>query len=306
MTARPGPARLAAVARIAQRLSVLLGAGVSPTSAWRYIDDPDVGDVCARVAEHGDAALVDAASFLDEPERSAWLGLAAAWSVATEMGAPLAPSLSQFAVGLRALADAQRETEVALAGPVATARLVLALPLVGVLLGLVLGFNTLGTLFTTAPGLVCLVAGVGLLLAGRRWNARLVASAQPRDAMPGLEFELLAIAVSGGASIERARGVVESALRGRELSLHRAGGSNSRQLGAVLELSQRAGVPAAALLRAEADEARRDARAAAQKRAAELAVRLMIPLGVCVLPAFMLLGVAPLLISVISMTVANL
>ena len=73
----------------------------------------------------------------------------------------------------------------------------------------------------------------------------------------------------------------------------------------MLALSARAGVPAAALLRAEADEARRDARAAAQKAAAVLGVRLMIPLGVCVLPAFMALGVAPLLIAVISSTVAG-
>ena len=42
-----------------------------------------------------------------------------------------------------------------------------------------------------------------------------------------------------------------------------------------------------------------------QDAAAVLAVRLMIPLGVCVLPAFMALGVAPLLIAVISSTVAG-
>jgi tight adherence protein B len=299
-------ARLGAIARVAQRLAVLLGAGVSPASAWGYLDDADFGALCALVAEGGDSALVDAASTLEEPERSAWLGLAAAWTVAGEMGAPLAPSLSQFAVGLRALADAQRETEVALAGPVATARLVLALPVVGVLLGLVLGFNTLGTLFGTAPGLVCLLAGVALLLAARRWNARLVAAAQPREAMPGLEFELLAIAVSGGASLDRARAAVRAAVSRHEVPLEAAARRTSRQLDSVLDLSQRAGVPAAALLRAEADEARRDARAAAQKCAAELGVRLMIPLGVCVLPAFMLLGVAPLLIAVISTTVANL
>jgi tight adherence protein B len=71
----------------------------------------------------------------------------------------------------------------------------------------------------------------------------------------------------------------------------------------VLELSARAGVPAAELLRAEAEERRRAARAAAQERAVTLSVRLMLPLGVCVLPAFMALGVLPLLITVVSSTV---
>src|SRR5690606_27440490 len=134
--------------------------------------------------------------------------------------------------------------------------------------------------------------------AARRWNARLVAAARPTEALPGLRFELLAIAVAGGGALDRALANVDAALA--EFALDAPGAAD-----AVLELSRRAGVPAAALLRAEADEARRDARAAAQKAAAVLGVRLMIPLGVCVLPAFMVLGVAPLLIAVITSTVAG-
>jgi tight adherence protein B len=269
-------------ARLVQRLSVLLAAGVSPVSAWSYLDGH----------EHRAASLPDS---LREVEP----GLAAAWRVATAAGAPLAPALRQFAAGLWALGDAQREAEVALAGPVATARLVLGLPVVGILFGAVLGFNTLGTLLTTVPGLLCLGAGVALLLAARRWNRRLVDAARPTERLPGLEFELLAIAVSGGGSLDAAREAVSAALA--EFAL-----PTGAHADAVLELSRRAGVPAAALLRAEAEEARRDARAAAQRASAELGVRLMLPLGVCVLPAFMALGVAPLMIAVISSTVSGL
>lgn len=297
-------ARLDAIARVAQRLSVLLGAGVSPASAWGYLDDGEFAELCRRVAVEGESAIASAAAQFVEPERSAWLGLAAAWRVAIAAGAPLAPSLARFAEGMRGLADAQRETEVALAGPIATGRLVLALPVAGLLLGAVLGFNTIGTLLGTPAGLICLVVGIALLLVARRWNARLVAAAQPTDAMPGLEFELLAIAVSGGGSLDRARDSVRSTCA--ELPFASVRGSSTVQLDAVLALSARAGVPAGALLRAEADEARREARASAQKKAAELGVRLMLPLGVCVLPAFMALGVAPLLISVISNTVTNI
>ena len=299
-------ARLDAIARVAQRLSVLLGAGVSPASAWSYLEDPDFGALCARVAAEGDTALLTGAAELDEPERSAWLGLAAAWRVATDMGAPISPSLAQFAGGLRSLADAQRETEVALAGPVATGRLVLALPVVGIPFGTVLGFDVLRTLFTTVPGLACLGVGTALLLIGRRWTRRMVAAAQPTEPLPGLEFELLAIAVSGGGSLDRARTAVGDALKFAKFSFEEPGNKHLANLEAVLSLSTRAGVPAGALLRAEADEARREARSSAQKRAAELGVQLMIPLGLCVLPAFMALGVAPLLISVIASTVAGM
>jgi len=74
---------------------------------------------------------------------------------------------------------------------------------------------------------------------------------------------------------------------------------------AVLDLSLRAGVPAAELLRSEAEEARRTARAEVQERASTLAVQLMLPLGLCVLPAFMVLGVVPLLVTVITSTVSQ-
>ena len=286
-------ARLDPIARVAQRLSVLLAAGVSPASAWGYLD----------AATHPPVDTSDIVGSLTAAEglpveRLAWRGIAAAWSVATAAGAPLAPSLAQFAAGLRSLADAQRETEVALAGPVATSRMVMALPAVGLIFGMLLGFNTLGTLLTTGPGIACLVLGSALLLAGARWNRRLVASAQPTDPVPGLQLELLAIAVSGGGSLERAVALVETALTACSLPPSEAGAS-------VLELSQRAGVPARALLIAEADDARREARAAAQAAAAVLAVRLMLPLGLCVLPAFMLLTVAPMVIAIVTSTVAG-
>lgn len=297
--------RLGAIARQTQKLAVLLSAGVSPTSAWGYLDDSEFGAMCEPDEHDLAQALARGAATLGAVERAAWLGVAAAWRVATTVGAPLAPSLLQFAAGLRALADAQRETEVALAGPTATGRLVLALPVVGVVFGVVLGFDTVRILFTTTPGLACLAGGLALLALARRWTRRMVAAAQPTDLMPGLELELLAIAVSGGGSLDRARVVVEEALTLVTSSSDTRPATDSVHVDAVLALSQRAGVPAAGLLRAEAEEARRDARAAAQSRAAHLAVQLMIPLGVCVLPAFMLLGVAPLLISVISTTVAN-
>ena len=114
-------------------------------------------------------------------------------------------------------------------------------------------------------------------------------------------MDLMAIAVSGGASLARATEVVTQA---RELCGIPADGLAS--IAEVLELSRRAGVPAAALLRSEADEARRQARSGGERNAAVLAVTLMLPLGLCVLPAFMLLSVAPLLIAILSSTVANL
>ena len=300
---RDGP-RLAAVASMVQRLAVLLAAGATPAAAWGYLDaSPVVSRVAAEAARATPvaAALVGVLPDVPHPERPAWRALAAAWWVASEAGAPLAPSLRQFAASLRSLADAQREIAVALSGPVATARLVTALPAAGMLFGLVLGFNTVEVLFTTGPGVVCLAAGCGLLITALFWNRRLVRAARPTELAPGLRFELAAIAVSGGTSFERAAESVTRALAAAGVdALHDAAAVDG-----VLELSRRAGVPAGDLLRSEAEEARRTARASAAAAASVLGVKLMLPLGLCVLPAFMLLGVAPLLLAVIASTVAG-
>jgi len=297
-------AQLAPVAGVVQRLAVLLAAGVAPASAWQYLDaasTPVVGRIAESVAQGVPvaSAVLAAVDGMPEHDARAWRGLAAAWRVATDSGAPLAPSLRQFAGSLRALADAQREVATALAGPLATARMVMALPAIGVLFGLALGFDTIGTLVTTLPGVVCLVVGGVLMLAARSWNRRLVASAQPADLTPGLRLELVAIAVSGGGSIDGALASVEAALV--EAGIPELGGN----VEGILELSRRAGVPAGELLRSEAEEARRTARSDAATKAEVLAVKLMLPLGLCILPAFMLVGVAPLLIAVISSTVTE-
>ena len=299
MTRDPPP--LAEVAAVAQRLAVLLAAGVAPASAWRHVAEGSSSPVPMAVTEGDavDAAILAVSETLPALEAGGWRGLAACWSVATDSGTPLAPSLRDYAASLRSLAQAQREVQVALAGPVATARMVMALPLVGVLFGLVLGFNTFAILFTTLPGLLCLVVGGGLMLLAARWNARMVRAAQPEDASPGLEFDLMAIAAAGGGSIGQARSALDKAVVRFGLS------ARPERVDPVLDLSRRAGVPAAELLRSEAHEARRLARAGAQQKAATLAVRLMLPLGLCVLPAFMVLGVLPLMISVIMTTVSG-
>ena len=227
--------------------------------------------------------------------------------MATQSGAPLSRCLRDLAVSFRELGQLQRDVEVALAGPRATARMVMGLPVIGILLGMLMGFDTLGTLLTTVPGLLCLGAGSLLMFVGARWNRGLVRRAGDRAVAPGLELDLMAIAMSGGGSLSRARELVDAVtIRFDIVASETVAAESGGALVAVLELSERAGVPAAELLRSEAEHARLVARTDGQRRAASLAVTLMLPLGLCILPAFMLVGVAPLLISVVSSTFGSL
>jgi tight adherence protein B len=289
---------LADVAATAHRLAVLLAAGVAPLTAWRYVAERSGSAVPRAIDGDPPADLLRASADRPPLEAQAWRGLAAAWSVAGDAGAPLAPALRAYAGSLRSLAQTQRDARTALAGPVATGRIVMALPVVGVLFGVALGFDTVGTLLGSPVGWACAAVGGALIGAGALWNRRLVAAARPTDAAPGVDCDLTAIAVSGGAALPRARAAVAAALERFALPA-------SGRVEEVLALAVRAGVPAAELLRAEADEARADARADAQAKAAKLGVRLMLPLGVCVLPSFMVLGVLPLIASIVTSTVSG-
>ena len=138
----------------------------------------------------------------------AWRDVAAAWTIATTVGAPLADALRAIAGALRDAEEASDDARVALAEPAGTARLMGWLPLVAVALGAALGFDTAATLATSPIGIACLVAGLALIVAGESLDRRAGAAGGPAPAVPGLGAELLAVALSGGVSIDRAREVV--------------------------------------------------------------------------------------------------
>lgn len=294
-----------ALADTVLKLAVLLQAGVSPAQAWAHL--ADAGDeaaarVCATLSTGASLSAAIAAAAPTTPRRvglrssvatsadQSWRDFAAAWQVATAVGAPLAESLRALSTAMRDAQETADDVRVALAEPAATAKLMGWLPLVAVLLGAALGFDTLGTLIGSPAGLACLALGVALIIGAMRWNAALVKKARVEGRIPGLDAELLSIALSGGISIDRARRLVRDAIDA----------PTDADTEAVLELSRGAGVPAVELLRASAALARHRARVDGRLRAARLSSRLLLPLGVCTLPAFLLLGVAPMLLSVMT------
>lgn len=284
---RAGEPGADAAAGTVLRLAVLLQAGVAPTAAWRHLAPVD--EVARAVCADLDAGESLGAAL--RARRGDWPEIAAAWDIATTVGAPLADSLRGVAEALRDAHSASDDARIALAEPAGTARLMLWLPPVGALLGIALGFDTITVLFGSPIGIACLVGGALLLLGARRWSAALVRRAQPPPGIPGLHAELTAIALAGGVSIDRARRLVAT-----------AGVAAAASTDSVLELSRAAGVPAVELLRASAAHERQAARTGNRLRAAALGSRLLLPLGVCTLPAFLLLGVAPMLLSVLSTT----
>ncbi len=277
------------VAETAQRLAVLLRAGISPERAWQFVAEVDGGPAESIVARvRSGERIADSV----EQEGEHWRAIAGAWRIAAEVGAPLADSLRAIAGAARDAAEAADDVAIALAEPAMTARLMTWLPAAGLVLGAALGFDVIGVVVGTPFGAASVIGGAGMMLLGRWWSARLIRSASRRTEMPGLRAELTAIALSGGASASRASALVEDADPGGDQA------TTSR----VLELSRVAGVPAAELLRAAAADDRQSARTQGRLAAAQLGSRLLLPLGACTLPAFFLLGVAPMILSVLAST----
>nr|WP_201471364.1 type II secretion system F family protein [Microbacterium hydrocarbonoxydans] len=274
-----------------QTLAVLLQAGAVPLTAWRHLGD--TGDTHAAAVVERVAQGVPLVAAI-ESEGGAWQDLAAAWEVATTVGAPLAEVLRMIAETLRDSASAADDVRIALAEPAGTARLLLWMPFAGLLLGLALGFDTLSVVIGDPLGAVCVGSGLLLVAAARLWTNRLLRRARPRPGTPGIQAELVAVALSGGASVERALRLVAESPASRH--------GDEGRIRSVLDLSRAAGVPAAELLRASAAHDRHRSRIDGRLRAAKLSTQLLVPLGVCTLPAFLLLGVAPLLLSVLAST----
>lgn len=127
-------------------------------------------------------------------------------------------------------------------------------------------------------------------------------------------LELLALAMSGGADVRGAIRTVSQALDG-DLSEELAGVAMRIALGDddaqawgsapqrwqpaanALQLASRAGVAPSTLLLHAAKDARRDALIGLEVATAKLAIRLVLPLGLAFLPAFVLTAVVPVVIA---------
>ncbi|KRD37164.1 hypothetical protein ASE27_06910 [Oerskovia sp. Root918] len=166
---------------LVSHVASLVRSGSAPGAAWATaagvrVDSrgvPDAPDLLAVVGARGSG---------EAPGQVA--AVVAASRLAADVGAPLGAVLESIAQALSAESEARADREASLAGPQATARVLLWLPAVGVLLGAVLGVDPVATALGGGVGSAGLLAGGVLLLVGRRWSGRLVARARAAGLPP--------------------------------------------------------------------------------------------------------------------------
>jgi hypothetical protein len=193
---------------------------------------------------------------------------------------------------------------------------------------------------TSASGAAAVLAAVACLLGlppgpGRpvRRLARLVHRARrrlpgpllpgpvlPGPVLPGpVLLDLVAAVLRAGAPVSTALRVVgeaaaehgdpgacEEMLRQADrhdlgLQVERPAAPWAAALAEALGLAREAGVAAAPLLQAAAAQERRRQAGAARVAAARLGVRVVLPTGLCLLPAFVLLAVVPLVLALLGL-----
>lgn len=296
---RRDPVESISPALAATRFAALLRGGVAPRRAAellaREADCVETRELADRVAQGQGVGYACAA--IDGP---GWRVLGAAWLLAEEGGAPFAPVLDRIASALHSIEELGRRRSVVIATPQATIKLVSALPAVALASGLLLGFDPL-PVFLTPFGVGLLVTGAALHGIGLRWTGRLTRRVIAADRVAGLECELMWIALAGGAAPGAARLRVANAIDvARAEWIEFEGLRTGRALDRSMRAATEAGVPASGLLIEAAQEARASTQSALEREAERLGVRILVPLATCILPAFVALGVAPVVVSLVT------
>lgn len=276
-------------------LAALHQAGLSLPSVWAELArNPRYGEIPVAITAAIDEGVNphDAVRSLASNAAAPWRALGACWAIARVAGAPLRPALEALAEALGDIARTERQITAALAGPKATMRLVMALPVIGIVGGELGGQSSVDFLFGTGLGVSVLALGAAMMFGAWWWLRLLAERARPDSAALGLEMDLFAIATGGGALPEGAQELVRAVCS--EYLLEKG---ESEALEQLVALSRRAGVPVAGLAKASA-QARRDlGRTNAEERMARLGVSVVLPLGLLVLPAFVLVAVVPMAVS---------
>lgn len=265
-------------------LAALLSAGLTPAQALQHAG--------LSTTELSQSVKPSALSYLAE-----------VWSYGLTTGASLSHLLTSTSEAMDEAAENARQAQLQLAGPQAATKLVMVLPVLALAGGMAAGYNPIPFLLFQPVGWMLVVAAGGLLWFAHRWSGRMVASSQRVQWASGMPAEALAMALRSGRSLPQAQAWATRIAQDYLSSEQRV--IELKQCEEYVRLGTDTGVALAELLRVNAQMLRAQARADARIAVEKLSVKLMVPLGVCVLPAFIAVGVLPLVASIISSTRLN-
>jgi tight adherence protein B len=197
-------------------------------------------------------------------------------SISREAGGPISVALDRMSSVISVREQTRTELALAVAGPKASSRLVMSLPILVFLGAGISGIPIFRTLSTVPLVWGSLLTGALFFWWGNRWISKLLTKAEPRLSDPGLELDGLAIAVQAGMPLQSAI----------ELVRFEAGESLS-------SISGSSGIALAKLLTDRASQLRQQQFNEDRLLIQRTGVSVLWPLGLTVLPAFVLIAIVP-------------
>lgn len=306
------PVELGTRAEAMRALAALLRLGYSPRSAlaeWLHHGPREM-----RTSLHNVNRLLRMGlptplviARLEEPLEQDAFVLGSLLSISEKLGgnsAAMVDGLAQSIENRRASLSAARASG---SGAKLSGRLIAGLPLAFLPLTPVSGDDLFDGM-----GIPMLVLGIGLAATGMMWIARLMPQPPAYDDPAATLADLLAAVLGGGAGLTAALNhiaevsppMLEELGRARRMTrlglswpeaLCRLDGSALPALGATLARAQRLGLPVADSLSTFASEQRAEHDRVFETKNKRAMVLMMIPLAICILPAFILLAIAPFL-----------
>jgi len=220
------------------------------------------------------------------------------WSLALLLGGPVVLALNRIIEVFERNDKNAKEVELAFAGPQSTSKLVMGLPVIALVLAQLTGMNPFGAIVGSLLGMLSVCLGTGLLVTGHYWTKRLLAKALPPSLDPGAYLDCVLIGLQAGLPLDSARDT--AAKNYHKVFAAEVPARDVAALDEAAELSRTTGAALTQIILSSADRVREDLRFEILNRIARLGVKLMIPLGVAVLPAFILLSIVPIAIILLS------
>ena len=202
-------------------------------------------------------------------------------ALAFELGAPLVPTLSQLEVQLRHEERSAQEVSQAQAVPQATRTLLLWLPPVAFLMSQIMGLASLKGLLHPV-GMVAALLAAALLGLGHKISGKMLATFDEMRPDPTHSLMVLRICLAAGEPLPK----IEARLAKLDPGVATE----------LIELSKQTGAKLAALIDSELEQLNQKLLSERIEAARRLSVRLLIPLSLTTLPAFLLLTLPPIII----------
>ncbi len=211
---------------------------------------------------------------------------------AKQSGSGAVAELLHLAERYRWVEAAQQRVALAHLAPRSTARMVLWLPVVSAVTAQILGLNIAVTVQQQPVLILSIATGALLLLLSNFLIGKMLAAAKPKPITSGWLLIAVAMQLRSGRNFAAAQ---SSALTLYEK--HFASSPSDAELAALAQVEKlvtQTGSQAVEILRSESERLQSNESFIAEARIEKLGVRLMLPLGLVVLPAFVLLAIVPL------------